>query len=425
MGLFDKMKNVANNAKQALEASGLKESATSFIDNIKSNNSSNEPKENVASSSTGFKKAEFEFCDPNTLTYTVSRDFEFRYLDEAPNGQKFYAITKYIGFGEENLEIPSIIDDKYIFEIDDMAFKSVSGIKHIKLPESLSIIGHTAFFECEDLETVILPEKLSSIGIGAFAKTKLEKIEIPDSVDTMFESCFMGCGNLRYVKLPAGLSEIPEKAFSKCSHINTVVFPKDDFKVGNNAFDYASIKLDEFPSNCTFIGNNAFCFSSSSFKDGLKLPKGLTHIGKRGLSYIGCKQIFIPASVKEIGREAFYYSDDVEEIYIEKGCEAELPFGLFNNCKNLIKLSIPSTVSKIDECVFACLENATILGIHGEEGVPEEEFADPDIEPMSDGALQYQWIERIPKGLTIYCEAGSVAMDFARENKINFAKGEF
>ena len=72
--------------------------------------------------------------------------------------------------------------------LDQFTFCGVfqeSGLKRVKFPSTLRVIGNEAFMGCKNLKSVQLPEGLTEIGLRAFRESGLERIETPSSVRTI------------------------------------------------------------------------------------------------------------------------------------------------------------------------------------------------------------------------------------------------
>lgn len=98
--------------------------------------------------------------------------------------------------------------------IGENCFKSLR-MWTIKLPETLTKIGPSAFYECAVLDYVTLPKSLRVIGQNAFMGcSALESIVIPEGVENLPLNAFNNCANLRSVTIPGSVTEIAYNAFS-------------------------------------------------------------------------------------------------------------------------------------------------------------------------------------------------------------------
>ncbi len=105
------------------------------------------------------------------------------------------------------------------------------------VPDAVKEIGAYAFVD-NTLEKIILPEGVKKIGDSAFSSCfALEEIEIPDTVTEIGESAFNDCVSLKEVILPDGLTEINRYLFDGCWSLETVVVPSSVKEVGYYVFD--------------------------------------------------------------------------------------------------------------------------------------------------------------------------------------------
>ncbi len=170
----------------------------------------------------------------------------------------------------------------------------------VELPDSLEVIGETAFFYCTGLTSIKLPKRLRSIGGNAFLNCDgLESIEIPDSVTELGYQSFSGCKSLVSVKLPQNLSVLESAVFGYCDSLRSIKLPADLKELRSEAF-----------TNCTSL-------------ESIELPEGLTKIDD--LVFSGCsslRTVIIPDTVTAIYNDAFLGCDKLT-IYGKKGSYAE------------------------------------------------------------------------------------------------------
>ena len=69
--------------------------------------------------------------------------------------------------------------------------------RFVAVPEDITAIADSAFFECRKIESLTLPEGLKTIGADAFhGCLNLERAVIPDSVESIGENAFQWCSRL-------------------------------------------------------------------------------------------------------------------------------------------------------------------------------------------------------------------------------------
>lgn len=136
-------------------------------------------------------------------------------IDDVPWG--VYAPWGDYGYAARTVEIRSGITG-----IGEYCFKTLR-VNTVKLPETLTEIGASAFWECANLDYVTLPESLRLIGPNAFMGcSALESIVIPEGVENLPLNVFTNCANLRSVTIPGSVTEIAYNAFSGCAAVRDI-----------------------------------------------------------------------------------------------------------------------------------------------------------------------------------------------------------
>ena len=166
----------------------------------------------------------------------------------------------------------------------------------VKLPESLTSVGNSAFEDCSSLASVNIPDSVTSIGSSAFHNcNSLASVNIPEGVPEIFSHTFDGCGNLTGITIPASVTFIGYRAFINCTGLTSVVFAE--------------------ASQLGSIGDSAFwgCRRLAH----IIIPEGVVSIGE--YAFYSCEtmeSITIPASVKTISDHAFFCSYRLKTVYI-------------------------------------------------------------------------------------------------------------
>lgn len=214
-------------------------------------------------------------------------------------------ITSYKGKRVE-IEAPREIGKSTVTEIGAYAFAAGAPrlrieqrdfrrkeLKKVKLPDTITVIGESAFDNCWELEQVNIPDGVTEIGARAFSGCrKITGFVIPQSVKAIGGNAFSICQRITEIEIPEGVSEIGDYMFSGCYALKSVKLPSTIEKIGMWAF-HSCKALEE-----------------------VVIPEGVTEIGRQ--AFMGCtalKTVVIPASVKKI--KNYKYRDHAPEHIFE------------------------------------------------------------------------------------------------------------
>ena len=315
-------------------------------------------------------------------------------------------VSNVTSFGEGcfNLTmIQSIQLNDQVESIPINMFAGCSKLKSINIPANVVEIGEAAFSGCKELATVTMGDKVKKIGAEAFSGcSRLEDMTISPNIEEIGKYAFSSV-NYRdsdipwFAKLP---NEDGVKYVGKVAYMFTggndikikegTLSVADCFLINHNPYGQshpsewgATLTL---PSTLRIIGEQAFNGIPAS---SLTLPESLEKIGTA--AFANCtnlRRATIPASVKYIGREAFYNTglirvyynavdannEDVEDngydifpeslvrVIIGEGVKS-IPNSLFRECKNITRVEMPSTVESIGDYAFAGCTSLTHIDL--------------------------------------------------------------
>jgi len=95
-----------------------------------------------------------------------------------------------------------------------------------EVKDGYTLIGDSAFYNCESLKTVKLPESIKTINEDAFYNcSSLQKIDLPLSLTTLGDSAFQNCSSLQKIDLPLSLTTLGKYTFSGCSSLKEINGP--------------------------------------------------------------------------------------------------------------------------------------------------------------------------------------------------------
>ena len=293
-------------------------------------------------------------------------------------GKKVTAIAD--GAFKNNTMLKNVIISESITSIGNEAFagSSVEKVTFFRSKNELKI-GNRAFADCDSLWDITVPNRTTYIGDNAFTDCdSLKEASFESGVLGYLEigrEAFKNCRNIISTYIPAKTSLIGDGAFSGCSKLNSFKIPTiiRNFTVGAQAFENCyELKEIYFPESVYYIGNRAFVgcynlqkieFENSFYNRGDLTLGDEVFLGCRKLEYIG-----FPNHVEQIGKSCFQNCIGLKGVYFYAASQKSLTIGdsAFYN-SGLTSLEIPLCVRSIGESAFA--ECSELTEVNFEEGV--------------------------------------------------------
>ncbi len=260
------------------------------------------------------------------------------------------------------------------------AFASCSSLKTVVLGESLEYIESEAFKDCQSLVSVTVSKNIKEISFNAFSLCdNMQAVYIEDLVSWM-RIKFLNrsanptcCANYLYLNgvllteliIPEEITVIESMTFDNCSAIESIKFHDGVTEIKSGAFwGCENLRELTIPGNITIIGGEAFnnCrkLRKVNIEDGVKL------IGSA--SFGNCdrlQSVKIPDSVESLGSVAFGGCNAMTEAVIGEGIKS-IPDGVFTCCESLITVKCSENVTSINEYAFYGCSSLTNF-VHGEQ----------------------------------------------------------
>ena len=183
-------------------------------------------------------------------------------------------LTAYRGQGSDAV-IPDIFG---VTGIGDRAFRNLTNLTNITIPDSVTSIGNSAFDGCTSLTSITIPDGVTSIGTNIFrGLTGLKSVTIGNGVTEIGNWAFQDLTNLTSVTIGSGVASIGDRAFNGCTSLTNITIPNSVASIGDRAFDGCTNLTDiKIPDGVTSIGIRTFqdCTSLS----GIIIPESVTNI---------------------------------------------------------------------------------------------------------------------------------------------------
>ena len=146
----------------------------------------------------------------------------------------------------------------YSYSDSDSKFHSFhSNLHEVKLPDGLTCIGKSAFYNSPELTEVKIPSTVTKIEQSAFSGcTGLTKIELPPQLEEIGYSSFYGCSGLTEITIPSSVKIIRSGAFENCTNLESVTLSEGIGEIGTEAFEYTKLKSLNIPKSVKKLGHD-------------------------------------------------------------------------------------------------------------------------------------------------------------------------
>ena len=297
----------------------------------------------------------------STEVTDVSAGFEFE-----SNGDGTCTLVNLGKCDDEDIVIPekSPTGD-LITKIAEDAFYSADGINSISFCNVTIEIEEKAFQFCE-VEKLIINNCNLLIGEGAFyycdniAEALISDSKIEISSDAFYSGC-----NKANVKFNNCTGRIDDEAF-QFAEIEKLTFNNCELELGKKAFYYCSeIEAISVMGGTLTIESDAFY--SAGDKPVVNFSDCKLVIDDESFQFCNLISLTITNCQTEIGKKAFYYCGELEEVLVGLG-NITIGNNAFYSCSSLNNVSIAAE-SETDECeiciddeafAFSAVENVVI-----------------------------------------------------------------
>lgn len=191
---------------------------------------------------------------------------------------------------------------------------------------------------------VVVPEKIgkdtvTSIGMAAFSGAWYYCKRTP------LEVCDFRKSGITKITLPDTITRIGQYAFHYCRVLKEINIPSGVKVIEASILSNVALDVLELPESVERLAD--YSLALGRFKE-VKLPQSLTEIGKNAfeMCYF-LERIEIPARVKEISQGTFWRCGKLREVVLPEGIEA-IKARAFWDCPALEMINLPASLKKIE-----------------------------------------------------------------------------
>ena len=274
------------------------------------------------------------------------------------NKDKSKLIQYAVGSARTSYTVPNTVK-----VIGSSAFKEAYKLTSVSLPEGLQAIGDYAFQYDYGITAVTIPDTVTEIGEKAFYNTGLIAVTIPDSVTTVGAQAFSDIYNLEKVHIGRGLTAMAKNAFLYCGSIAELTVDAD-----NAAYCAEDGVL--FDKEKTEL----ILYLSTKEEDAYVIPDGVRRICD--YAFYDCSKltsVTFPVGLKTISDYAFEYCSGLTSVVLPEGLET-LGTGAFYYCRNLAQVSLPDSLTGVGNDAFYYTGLTSVTIPNGVKTIGESAF---------------------------------------------------
>ena len=247
-------------------------------------------------------------------------------------------------------QLLSLVLPKTTKVVGNSAFKGCNGIEELQMPMDVTEIGDEAFTGTS-IRSMDFNYALKKIGNRAFANTPLKEISFQNKVESIGNEAFYGCNLEQELLFSETLRSIGDRAFDGQRGISGhLTIPESVASVGEGAFRGTSISTVFISGKMTTLESSVF--ANCNLLDAVFIPDNITNINSSAFQNCSSlKNMRLSQNIEEIGSEAFR-AIPIRSVNVPENAKTLKSYS-FADCSNLRFVTLPSTMTSLEEGVFS------------------------------------------------------------------------
>ena len=221
------------------------------------------------------------------------------------------------------------------------------------IDDECEFIDGSAFYGCDNLETIDIPASVKTIGIQTFGSCDaLTTVTLHEGLEVLDNAAFERCPNLATIStLPSTLNKIGAGVFGYCTNLTSLSVSEN-----NQIFEeYEGAIYKKLEGTSTAL----VCFPAG--QDHVQFKNHVYEIADS--AFYGCTKltsIVIPGSVHEVGTYIFDGCSNLTQVTLSFNC-TYISAGMFHACTKLESLTLDDCVTEIGNSAFSGCTHFTTL----------------------------------------------------------------
>lgn len=292
-----------------------------------------------------------EIVLPDSITTIGDSAFAGRGIESVTIGSGVTSIGA-SAFKREYLTNITVSEENVVYKLDNAGLCTKDGTTLV------------LYVDSEENRSVELPDGLTTIMDNAFYHSNVTNVVLPESVTSIGGSAFWNCYDLTSINIPDGITFIGDYAFGDCDNL---VYTTVDglYYLGNETNPHVYLaKIDSTVTKAN-VAQGCKAIAAGIFQDKklteVSIPDSVVAVGKKAFDF--CSNLTsVTINGGSIGEAAFRWCSNLTSVTINGG---SIGSNAFASCENLKNVTLGDNVTSIGYNAFGNCENLESVTING------------------------------------------------------------